>query len=433
MVSDRQLFINLDEGEIGMINTSCGLSTLQIKGKGSIKTKFKDRIIVLHNVLFVPDITVNVISLRHLLLEQCQIDFYINHFTILKNNEPFLDGHYENNLPILKLEPVSSHSTHLSSGEIIHKSLGHVSFCRLRRKLGIPIKASETCKSPLSHKLHKYVLTIVDGYTRFVAAVPLTSKSEVFSTLSQVINIEAKRLGYYPSVLHSDRGTEFLNAQVGEFCRTNVIRQRFSDEYTPQQNGLAERFNRTVIESLRTVMLDSGLKPNLWNEVISSCVLALNQIPTHKSKKSPYELFKNSTIPLEFFKPIGNPVAVLSNLKKSKLEPRGDFGKLIGLNAELKSYRIKLDDGRIINSKNVKFLDFDTKSSVIPDYGELLIEDRLIRQEPISQPVAEGESNDGDEAVAEEDVNVERSNDFQSAEENSLADDDDVAELLVPD
>ncbi|KNZ51630.1 hypothetical protein VP01_3880g3 [Puccinia sorghi] len=221
-----------------------------------------------------------------------------------EESQPFLDGHYENNLPILKLEPLSSHSTHLSSGEILHKSLGHVSFFRIRRKLGIPIKASETCKScavvkitkasfkhqtsmaekpfeelhldligpisPLSHKLHKYILTIVDGYTRFVAAIPLTSKSEVFSTLSQVINIEAKRLGYYPSVLHSDRGTEFLNAQVGEFCRTNVIRQRFSDEYTPQQNGLAERFNRTVIKSLRTVMLDSGLKPNLWNEVISS-------------------------------------------------------------------------------------------------------------------------------------------------------------------
>ncbi|KNZ56460.1 hypothetical protein VP01_23g8 [Puccinia sorghi] len=328
MVSNCQLFTNLDKGESGLINTSCSLSTLQIKGKGSIKTKFKDHIFVLHNVLFVPDINFNVISLRHLLLEQCHINFHINHFTIIKNDKPFLDGHYENNLPILKL----------------------------RHTLGIPIKASETCKScavvkitkasfkhrtsmvenpfeelhldligPISrllHKLHKYILTIFNGHTRFVAALPLTSKSKVFSTLSQVIDIEAKRLGYYPSVLHLDHGTEFLNAQVGEFCQTNIIRQRFSDEYNPQQNGLAEQSNRTIIESSQTVMLDSGLKPNLWNEVISSCVLALNQIPAHKSKKLSYELFRNSSIPLEFFKPIGNPVAVLSNIKKSKLEPR---------------------------------------------------------------------------------------------------------------
>ncbi|KNZ64300.1 hypothetical protein VP01_10434g1 [Puccinia sorghi] len=91
MVSDCQFFIDLDKGKSGMINTSSGLSTLQIKGKGSIKMKFKDCIVVLHNVLFVPDITVNVISSRHLLLEQCQINFYINHFTIIKNDEPFLD------------------------------------------------------------------------------------------------------------------------------------------------------------------------------------------------------------------------------------------------------------------------------------------------------------------------------------------------------
>ncbi|KNZ47512.1 hypothetical protein VP01_6347g1 [Puccinia sorghi] len=72
------------------------------------------------------------------------------------------------------------------------------------------------------------------------------------------------------------------------------------------------------------------------------------------------------------------------------------------------------------------------KISVIPYYGELLIEDRLTHQEPTSHPVAEGETNDYDKVVKEEDVDLEHSNDFHSAEEDSLADDDDVAELLVP-
>ncbi|KNZ63425.1 hypothetical protein VP01_11462g1, partial [Puccinia sorghi] len=112
----------------------------------------------------------------------------------------------------------------------------------------------------------------------------------------------------------------------------------------------------------------------LWNEILSSCTLALNQIPSHCSKKLPYELFKEALILLSFFKPIGNPVAVISNQKKSKLEPRGDFEKLIGLNAELKSYQIRLDDRRILNSKNDKFLDFSSKNLPTPDYGELLVE-----------------------------------------------------------
>ncbi|KNZ47894.1 hypothetical protein VP01_6061g1, partial [Puccinia sorghi] len=95
--------------------------------------------------------------------------------------------------------------------------------------------------------------------------------------------------------------------------------------YIPQKNGLAERFNRTIIESLWTVILDSGRQPSLWNEILSACVLFLNQIPSHRSKKSPYEFFKGASIPLNLFKPMGNPVSVLSNTKKSKLEPRGYF------------------------------------------------------------------------------------------------------------
>ncbi|KNZ45956.1 hypothetical protein VP01_7671g1, partial [Puccinia sorghi] len=69
----------------------------------------------------------------------------------------------------------------------------------------------------------------------FVAAIPLVSKGDVFSALSGTINIEAKRIGYYPSVLHSDQGTEFINSEFKKYCRDHIIRQWISDEYNPQQ------------------------------------------------------------------------------------------------------------------------------------------------------------------------------------------------------
>ncbi|KNZ47107.1 hypothetical protein VP01_666g2, partial [Puccinia sorghi] len=230
------------------------------------------------------------------------------------NNALFLDGHYESNLPV---------------------SLGHVSFCFVQTSI-FPSKPFKELHfdligpvTPQSHRNHKYILKIVNTNTRFVAAVPIVSKAEILSTLSYIIEIESKRFVYYPSILHSDCRNEFKNV-------------------------LAERFNSTLIESLRTVMLDSSLQGNLWSEVLSTCTLALNQIPTHKIKKSPFELFKGSTIPLEFFKPIS------------------DFGKLVGLNTKLKLYHIRLEDGRLVNSKSVKFLDFNTKNSELPDYEELL-------------------------------------------------------------
>jgi transposase InsO family protein len=136
-----------------------------------------------------------------------------------------------------------------------------------------------------------YILTMVNSYSRYVSDLPLVSKGDVFGALSQVLDVEAKRFGYHPSVLHMDCGTEFVNTHMNQYCSKHVIRQHFLDAYTPQQNGLAERFNRTIL-------LDSSLRKNLWNEIMSACTLTLNQIPTHQSKKSPNELFKNKSIPL---------------------------------------------------------------------------------------------------------------------------------------
>jgi hypothetical protein len=467
MVSDRKLFTHLDEDEGGMINTSCGFSTLRIEGKGTVELLFNNKPITLHNVLLVPKITVNVLSLRHFLLEQCQINFLLNHFSVTKNGKPYLEGRYQHNLPVLELLPPSQQS-HLTSAEILHKSLGHVSYSRIRQKLGISIKTPEICKScavvkvtkasfkhrtssaskPLeelhldligpisriSHKKDKYILTIVDAHTRFVSAIPLVSKSNTFKNLTHVIDVEAKRLGYYPSVLHSDRGTEFVNSELEKYCFEHVIQQRYSDAYTPQQNGLAERFNCTILESLKTNLLDSGFSPSLWNEILGACTLTLNQIPTHRSKKSPYELFKLKSVPLHYFKPIGNPLVLVSNKTKSKLEPRSEFGKLLGFNVDLKSYRILLSNGKIIETKNVQFLDFDTSiSSSSLDVNELIEELRPKKDDKISQTDKEPEEEREPSIKEEEEDNSDESSEkFQSMNSETEDDEIEVAEGLIP-
>ncbi|KNZ56886.1 hypothetical protein VP01_2294g3 [Puccinia sorghi] len=132
---------------------------------------------------------------------------------------------------------------------------------------------------------------------------------------------------------------------------------------------------------------------------------------------------------------MGNPVAVLSNTKKSKLEPRGDFGKLIGLNAELKSYRIRLDDGRVVNSKNVKFLDFSCDPISSPDYGELIVEKEAAIQNPAKAPnlVIPGITEEEAVSIKEEEESEEESlarNDFE--DEDSSSNNEDVADQLIP-
>jgi len=162
-------------------------------------------------------------------------------------------------------------------------------------------------------------------------------------------------------------------------------------------------------------------------------MLTLNQIPSHKSNKSPYELFKGQAIPLNFFHPIGNPVVVYSHRKKAKLDPRGELGRLIGFDAELKCYRILLNDGQILNTKNVDFLDFDNSPNPEIEHDELLVNEKMEHSEPraADRPVEE-EVNVKEEEVDEDVTQDEETVEFETADEDSEDDVLDVAESLVP-
>ncbi|KNZ50464.1 hypothetical protein VP01_4410g1, partial [Puccinia sorghi] len=179
--------------------------------------------------------------------------------------------------------------------------------------------------SPTSREGDRHILTVVESNTRYCSATPINLKSDVYNTLSNILNFEAKRFGYYPSVLHSDRGCEFINSTMEEYCKEHLIKCRTSDPYTPHQNGLVERHNRTIIESLRTILTDSKISRQYWSDIVKVSTLTLNQIPSDRSNKSPYKLFKGKTLPLDFFHPIGNPISFLNEPKApgSKLYPKG--------------------------------------------------------------------------------------------------------------
>lgn len=391
MTSNLNLFEHLSLKEEGIVRTSSGAEELKIKGNGTIKLNNDSGKIVLHNVLYVPDLAVNLISVRSPVINGYSVKFEMNHFSITNTSGLTMSGKYVNNLPTLMFANVE-HSSNLSSSEALHKSLGHVSYHRLRRRLGVAVNNCKPCKacaltkitkasfhsrhsrasksfeeihldlvgpiSPSSREGHKYFLTIVDSFSRFCSAIPVRNKGEVTEVIAQAVGLEAKRIGYYPTVIHSDRGTEFINKNLMDFCNKNLISARQSDAYTPQQNGLAERFNRTLLESMRATLQDTGLNKRLWNEIIKTSALVLNQIPSHKSKSSPYKLFKGRSLPLSFFKPIGMKLTyyILPERSKSKTLTKGEMGSLIGFNDELRSYKVYGENGRIIDTKHVQFL-----------------------------------------------------------------------------
>ncbi|POW01072.1 hypothetical protein PSHT_12684 [Puccinia striiformis] len=475
MVANKNLFFALQIKEEGLVRTSSGSDSLKIMGSGSIKVSNKDGDLVFHNVLFIPDLVVNLLSVRSLVILNYNVQFHKNSFSISKDNKLVIDGRYVGNLPVIQFLN-SEHYSHLSSLELLHKSVGHVSCRRLRNKLGIPLKITNDCEScavskitrasfqnkhchasrpfeelhldligpinPASREGDKFILTIVDSNTRFVSAIPIRSKGDVLETLSVLLDFEAKRFGYYPSVLHSDHGTEFITRTMKEYCMQHRIRSRTSDAYTPQQNGLAERFNRTVIESLRSIIHDSGVAKKDWNEIVKAACLTLNQFPSHKSAPLPFEQFKNQSIDLSYFHPIGNRVSYLILPKQSgaKLSPKGKLGTLIGYNDEIRSYSIITSTGAILDTKHVKFLDFEKPDLATQDDEDLEVFEHLdktltapaevdtevkIIEDSSPSPQIDIVSDSGSEQ--EEDTVEEEPVEGESSDEE-----DEVSESLVP-
>ncbi|KNZ47756.1 hypothetical protein VP01_6175g1, partial [Puccinia sorghi] len=152
-----------------------------------------------------------------------------------------------------------------------------------------------------------YILTVVDSKTRYCSATPLNLKSDIYKILSNILNFESKRCN-------------FINFTMQEYCKEHLIKCQTSDPYTLQQNGLAERHNRTIIESLRTILMDSKINRQYWSKIVKVSTLTLNQIPSHRSNKSPYELLRGRNLPLDFFHPIGNPVSFLNEPKSPSLK-----------------------------------------------------------------------------------------------------------------
>ena len=92
-------------------------------------------------------------------------------------------------------------------------------------------------------------------------------------------------------MIRSDRGGEY-EAHFGDFCSQHGIIHQTTAPYSPQQNGVVERKNRTLKEMMNALLLSSGLPQNLWEEAILSANYILNRIPHKKTNKSPYKLWK---------------------------------------------------------------------------------------------------------------------------------------------
>ena len=177
---------------------------------------------------------------------------------------------------------------------------------------------AERAKSPLEHVFsdvhgpvkvpgirgETYWVLFIDDYSRLVAVYLMKKKSEVFDKFrqykawaenqmnSKALSWDDESIRRTIKALRDDKGGEYVSAQMTQFCIDHGIEREHTIRDTPQQNGVAERFNRTLGEGIVTLLTESKLPPSAWSYAVAAFVHVHNRTPSHSTNmKTPYELW----------------------------------------------------------------------------------------------------------------------------------------------
>ncbi|GJY72679.1 putative ribonuclease H-like domain-containing protein [Tanacetum coccineum] len=188
----------------------------------------------------------------------------------------------------------------------------------------------------------KYCLVVTDDYSRFTWVFFLTTKDETSEILKNFIKEIENLVDKKVKIIRSDNGTEFKNKVMDDFCREKGIKREYSVARTPQQNGVAERRNRTLIEAARTMLADSKLPTTFWAEAVSTACYVQNRVLVVKPhNKTPYELFRGFKPALSFMRPFGCHVTILNTLDSlGKFDGKSDEGFFVEYSLSNKAFRV---------------------------------------------------------------------------------------------
>nr|GEV68348.1 putative reverse transcriptase domain-containing protein [Tanacetum cinerariifolium] len=170
------------------------------------------------------------------------------------------------------------------------------------------------------------IKTVTDDFSRFTWTFFLKTKDETSGILRNFITKIENLKDLKVKIIRCDNRGEFRNMGMNDFCLRKGIKKEFSNARTPQQNGVAKRKNRTLIEAARTMLADAKLPVTFWAEAVNTACYFQNRVLVNKSQnKTPYELFNGRTPAIGFLKPFSYHVMILNTLDNlGKFEAKGD-------------------------------------------------------------------------------------------------------------
>ncbi|GAU16533.1 hypothetical protein TSUD_167640 [Trifolium subterraneum] len=216
--------------------------------------------------------------------------------------------------------------------------------------------------TPVSNSNKRYVLTFIDDYSRKIWAYYLSNKSDAFECFKKFKCMVEKETSETICCLRTDRGGEFNSDEFKEFCEVNGIKRQLTAAYTPQQNGIAERKNRTIMEMIRCMLAGKSVPKAFWPEAVNWAIYVLNRSPTAAIKDmTPEEVWSSTKPSVKHFKIFGCiAYAHVPDAQRKKLDDKSVKCVFFGISEETKAYRLYNPiTKRIIISRDVKFVEKD--------------------------------------------------------------------------
>lgn len=405
---DKNTFGKWSPAGRGRLNLASNTSTA-VEAKGTVQLQASiganTRSVNLENALYVPDLRTNLLSVAKITDKDCEVVFKRNNAVVRdRNGDVRLVADRIGDLYYLRQSKESSYIAESSAEmQMWHERLGHLNFQDLKElvkknvatgikfvtierqphcdvcikgKLSTLPFSERTTKSkrPLeiihsdicgpmrteSNGRGKYFVTFIDDYSRWCEVYILKNKSDVFQAFRNYKSHVEKQTGHQIKALQSDNGKEYCSNIFTEYLRSHGIKRRLSAPYTPQQNGVSERKNRTLVEMARCMIIQSGLPPSFWAEAICCANYIRNRCPSRSLEgKTPFELWKRKLPNMKHFQIFGSKAFVLNKeINQDKFGSRSKEGVFVGYSDESKAYRIWIPNERkIAITRDVKFVD----------------------------------------------------------------------------
>lgn len=409
--------LNNMHAEGGIVATA-NKSTMQIEASGNttFRPDCKDSLIEINNVQYVPEISTNLLSVSQIVKRGHKVVFKNSGVEVINpDGEIISTGSHINGLFKLNCSAIAQNKafscSSVASLQLWHRRMGHLNhkslqklqnelstgiqfsttntndckICPIGKQIRLPFNKNATRASHILELVHsdicgpmeeeslggkRYFLTLIDDKTRkiFVYFLKTKSEIEVSNVFKDFLCFAEKQSGHSLKTLRTDNGKEYLNKTFQQIIKRNGINHQTTNVHTPEQNGVAERNNRSIVEKARCMLYDANLPKAFWAEAVAYSVYLLNRSPSKGTGITPEEAWSGRKPDLSHIKVFGTVSMVhIPKTNRKKWDPKAQECIMTGFDEQTKGYRLYDVNKKIIfKSRNVSFIDENSSVAECP-------------------------------------------------------------------